>query len=244
MHKQIIPKWTIEQAIQIGKEAIKLVEDRRREIEPRVSPGVLDALPSDIAQLEALSIGRPAKVVEVKGLTGTEAEIAKRGAAWVSAVREAVRKRAKGSGLAKAVGVGTQVYSGNSKSVTSAMEAILTAAAENPDGMHACGILDLDIQNGQAIFDALVNARNNQDLGMKDKKDLTTEKNIIQLRIEKAIAEISTAGYIQLMETEPVIALRFKALPPSTATRKIKTTGQETPIKLPRKEKEVTEKAS
>lgn len=243
MVNKINPKWSIEQAIQVAKEAIKLVEPRRRQIEPRVTAGLLDELPNYISQLEALLTGRPAKITQVKGLTGAEAENARNGAAWISAVRDAVKKRAPHSGLAKAVGVGVPVNVARSSSVASAIEAILKAASENPDGIHACGILDGDIQNGAETLQELLDARNNQDLGMKDKKDLTTEKNIIQIKVEKAVEEISTAGYLELMKSEPLIAERFRELPPYKGTRKKKTTGQ-VPIELPRKEREVSGSAS
>ena len=249
MSTKVVLKWTIEQTIQASKEAMKLVEPRRRMIEQRVTSGLLDALPNDIVELESLQRGRPAKVTEVKGLTGSEAEIARRGASWISAVREAVRKRAKGTGLERAVGVGVPVNVGRSTSVASAVQAILKAAAENPDGIHACGVLDADIRNGQAILDDLVSARDDQDSGMKDKKDLTTEKNVVQLRVEKAVEEIATAGYIQLMESDPVIAQRFRDLPPSTATKKAKPANGNVPapapgpVPLPRKEVSADQKA-
>ena len=214
MAKKAAPKWTIEETIQIGKEAQKLSQSKLQELEPRLSAGLLSGLPADITQLESLFTGRPAKTQEVKGLTGTEADIARKGARWVSAVREMVKRRATGTGLPKAVGVGMQVYQANSKSTATALEAVLTAARENPEAIRACGILETDLQKGQAMLESISGARDTQDIGMKDKKDLTTRKDTLQIRIEKAIEEISTAGYFHFMETEPVLAQRFKDLIP------------------------------
>jgi hypothetical protein len=214
MAKKVAPKWTIEETIQIGKEAQILSQSKLQELEPRLSAGLLSGLPADITRLESLFTGRPAKTQEVKGLTGTEADIAKKGARWVSAVREMVKRRATGTGLPKAVGVGMQVYQANSKSTATALEAVLTAARENPEAIRACGILETDLQKGQAMLEAISGARHTQDIGMKDKKDLTTQKDTLQMRIEKAIEEISTSGYIQFMETDPVLAQRFKDLIP------------------------------
>lgn len=220
MAKKAAPKWTIEETIQIGKEAQKLSQSKLQELEPRLSAGLLSGLPADITQLESLFTGRPAKTQEVKGLTGTEADIARKGARWVSAVREMVKRRATGTGLPKAVGVGMQVYQANSKSTATALEAVLTAARENPEAIRACGILETDLQKGQAMLESISGARDTQDIGMKDKKDLTTRKDTLQIRIEKAIEEISTAGYFHFMETEPVLAQRFKDLIPSSGGKK------------------------
>jgi hypothetical protein len=216
MSKEIVPKWEISQVIQIGKEAVLLTEGKKKEIEPRVSAGLLDGLPADIAQLESLFTGRPAKTIEVKGMTGSEKDVARKGGEWVSAIREAVKRRAKGTGLPKAVGVGEAVHGDQSTSVASAVEAVLKAAQEYPDEIRACGVIESDIQKGQAILDSLVGARNTQDTGMKGKKNLTTQKNTIQIRIEKAIEEISTGGYIQFMDTDKVLAKRFQDLIPSS----------------------------
>ena len=131
-----------------------------------------------------------------------------------------VKRRATGTGLPKAVGVGMQVYQANSKSTATALEAVLTAARENPEAIRACGILETDLQKGQAMLESISGARDTQDIGMKDKKDLTTRKDTLQIRIEKAIEEISTAGYFHFMETEPVLAQRFKDLIPSSGGKK------------------------
>lgn len=240
MNKQLLPKWQIEQAIQIGKEALVLISGRERALAPRLTEGILENLPNDVSLLENLLMGRPAKNIEVKGMTAREAELSLEGAFWIGAVREAVKKRMPGSALAKAVGVGEAINNRRSASVASAIEAILKAAGENPEEILSCGILEDDILNGRTILDSLVGARLAQDTGMKSKKTLTTEKNVIQIRIEKAVKEISTAGYIQYMNSEPVIARRFKELTPTTRRRK--DAAPPVPVTLPKKETPVLEK--
>ncbi len=241
-YKSINTRYTISHALQLAKETVSLLEGRRRELEPRLPEGLLDAFPSDITALEGLFTGREANKIDVKSLTDAEESISKMGALWVAAIREAVKKRDVAPGLCKAVGVGERLYSSRSAAVVAAIEQILKVAAESPGDLQACGVLDSDISNGQAILDDLKAARESQDSGMKHKKILTTEKNILQLRVEKAIKEIATAGYLQFMDTEPVIALRFKDLIPTIRRRK--TAVQPPPIVLPKKETPVLEKLS
>lgn len=229
MSKKSEPRWKINQAIQIGKEALMLVKGREKDIVPRLSAGLLEGLKADLDELEALLTGRPSKTTEVKGLTGTEKEISEKGAEWVSGIREAVKRRAEKSGLIKAVGVGEKLKKEQSKSVVIAIEAILTAAKEKADEMRACGILESDILKGTAILNSLMGARRVQEEGIKTKKDLTTKKNIVQIRIENAIDEICTAGYLQYIDKDKVLAERFRDLIPSSPKKK-KSKEEEKPV--------------
>jgi len=161
-------------------------------------------------------IDRPATVDEVKGLTGNQKDIAKRGARLVSAIREAVRRRADGIGLQKAVGVGSRVYGNNARSVATALETILDAADKRADELRACGIMEADLKTVRAIFATLSGARGTQDQGMLSKKDLTKQKDKVQLQVEADIEAISTAGALQYLESDPVLAERFESLIPSS----------------------------
>ena len=127
------------------------------------------------------------------------------------------------------MGVGSRFYPFRSASVVSAIEAILKAATDNPDAIRACGILDADIARGRELLDTLRAARETQDMGVKDKKNLTTQKNIVQHRIEQSLREISTAGYLQYMDKEPFIAERFKGIMPTSSARKVVEETTETP---------------
>ncbi len=225
----LLLKLTASQAIQLGRETLTLIEGRQRELAPRLPEGTLDRLVFDIKQLESLYTERPAVNIKVKGLTGTEMEKALSGARLVTAIRTAVKKRAANTGLPKAVGVGSRFYPFRSASVVSAIEAILKAATDNPDAIRACGILDADIARGRELLDTLRAARETQDMGVKDKKNLTTQKNIVQHRIEQSLREISTAGYLQYMDKEPFIAERFKGIMPTSSARKVVEETTETP---------------
>ena len=227
MAKRITPRWRIEQAISAGKEALLLLQGREEELLPRLSAGLPDSLKADVAELESLLTGRPAKITEVKGMTGTEMEISEKGATWVSAIREAVRRRSGDAGLEKAVGVGDKVLKANSKSVVAAIQAILTAAKDKPDEIRNCGILEADLKKGEEILKSLVGVRDVQEEGIKSKKDLTTKKNIIQIRIEKMVMEISSAGYLEYLDKDPVLANRFRDLVPSKSSKTQK--GEEEP---------------
>jgi hypothetical protein len=214
MWKSNKPRYALDRAIYYGKEALQLALEHRADIEPRLDAGELDALQSGLPQLEAMETGRPAKVVEVKGLTGSQEDIAEKGHAWVAAIRKAVKNRAEGSGLARAVGVGLTAKASRAKSVSTAIEAVLTAAKERPAELSACGILDSDLARGQAILAAIQGARFIKDDGMGQKKDMTDIKNRTQRAVEKAIIDISVSGNIQYQDSDPALAQRFLDLIP------------------------------
>jgi hypothetical protein len=214
MTKNTKPRWPIEKAIYYGKEALKLAQEHKTNIEPRLDAGALDGLQSNLSQLDAFETGRPAKTTEVKGLTGSQADITEKGHAWVAAVRLAVKGRADGAGLEKAVGVGLPARGKQAKSIETAIQAILTAAQERPAELRACGILDADIQRGRAILTGIQGARSTQDDGMGQKKDLTDLKNRAQRAVEKTTIAISDMGNLEYMESNPALAQRFLDVAP------------------------------
>lgn len=228
MRKDNKPKWPIEKAIYYGKEALKLAQEHRPNIEPRLNAGELDGLQSNLAQLDAMETGRPAKTTEVKGLTGSQKDIAQKGHDWVIAVRKAVKDRTDGAGLEKAVGVGLAIQPTQAKSVETAIEAILAAAQERAAELRACGILDSDIQRGRAILASIEGARSTQDGGMGQKKDMTNAKDTAQKAVEKAIASISSMGHLEYLESDPALAQRFLDLIPGNGGGG-NTGGGETP---------------
>jgi hypothetical protein len=131
------------------------------------------------------------------------------------AVRKAVKDRAEGTGLEKAVGVGLAIQPAQAKSVETAIEAILAAAQERPAELRACGILDADIQRGRAILASIEGARSTKQGGMGQKKDMTNAKDTAQRAVEKAIASISSMGHLEYLESDPALAQRFLDLIPS-----------------------------
>jgi len=173
MRKAKKPNWSLGKTIAAAIEALKLAKENQDELEARLGAGVIDGVAADLPKLQACETGRPAKVDEVKGLTGNEKDVAKRGAKLVSAIREAVKRRAGGSGLRKAVGVGSPVHAEQAKSVAAALETILKAAEERGSELRACGILEGDLKMARSIQTTLSGARGTQDQGMLSKKDLT-----------------------------------------------------------------------
>jgi hypothetical protein len=143
------------------------------------------------------------------------------------AVRKAVKDRAEGTGLEKAVGVGLAIQPAQAKSVETAIEAILAAAQERPAELRACGILDADIQRGRAILASIEGARSTKQGGMGQKKDMTNAKDTAQRAVEKAIASISSMGHLEYLESDPAIAQRFLDLIPGNGGGN--TGGDETP---------------
>ncbi len=216
MRKDNRPRWSIEKAVFHGKEALRLAQEHRSELEPRFEPGMLDGMASDLNQLEALETGRPAKATEVAGLTGSQGDIAEKGAAWAAAIREVVRKHAPGDGLRKAAGVGSPVKVNSAKSVATAIETILAAARERPAEIRSCGLLDSDIQRGQALLAALSGARSTRDDGMGGKTDMTSLKNAVQLRVERALQSIASLGHLHYLGSDAALAQRFNDLIPGS----------------------------
>ena len=214
MRKDNKPKWEIQEALSAGREAQKLAQEHQQDLQPRLKAGQFDSLAADLVQLEALRTGRPARTVAVTGITGTQKELAKRGAKWVNAIRDAVKRHPADAGLRKAVGVGRPVQTEQATSVTTAIQAILAAANERPDEIRACGILDADIQKGQALLTAIGGAVSTQDDGMGEKKDLTDLKNHAQMRLEASIESISSAGHLHYFDTDALLAQRFLDLIP------------------------------
>ena len=210
--KHFIYKYKLTRLIQLVKEALSLCEGRERDLLPRLPESTLLTLPTDIEQLEAFQSGRPAKIINIKGATAREKEVSIKGAQWVTAIRLTIKERAHNTGLERAVGVGSRFHHYRSSTVLTAIEAILNTYGENPELFNSYGIFDSDIQTGKEHFREILIARRNQELALNNKKNQTTLKNKVQERVQNAVVEIATAGYLQYIEKDRILAERFKAL--------------------------------
>jgi hypothetical protein len=213
-------KWELNRAAQAGREALDLLNGHKQDLEPRLDPGTIEGLQNDIPALEALKSGRPAKVQQVRGLTGSKADQARQGAGWIGAIREAVKRRAAGQGIRTAVGVGKSISHTQETSVAAAIEAILALSKEQPQALRACGVLDSDLATGQALLAALGTAHNIQHDGFVGSKNVTDQRNATHARVEEAVEAIATAGHLQYLETDPALAKRFANLLPTRANVK------------------------
>jgi hypothetical protein len=209
-------KWELDRTLQVAREALSLLEGRREALEPRLDPGAIEGLQNDIRALEALKSGRPAKAQEVQGLTGTKKDQARYGAEWVSAIREAVKRRAAGQGLRKSVGVGRNIHPTRETAVAGAIEGILALAKEQPQALRACGILDSDLDTGRALLAALGEVQAGQKNGLVDKKNLTDMKNATQARLEETVEAVATAAYLHYLASDRALAQRFRNLIPAS----------------------------
>lgn len=97
MRKDNKPKWEIDRVVAYGKEAKMLGQQYLKELEPRLPAGLMDGFGADLTQLEAMETDRPIKTGQVKGLTGSQEDIAAAGAQWAADIREAVRRRSNGA---------------------------------------------------------------------------------------------------------------------------------------------------
>ena len=224
------PKWEIERTVAYGKEAKALGQQYLKDLEPRLGAGLMDGFATDLIHLEAMQTDRPIKTDQVRGLTGSQEDIAAAGAQWAADIREAVRRRGNGAGLRRAVGVGRSIHSKSPKSVAEALGTILKAAGENPGDLRACGVLEADLAAGRELLASLGGASGVQDAGMVEKKDLTHEKDAIQRRVEAAIEAIATAGILQYRRANPALAQRFRGLiPPAIGTGGPASPGEDQP---------------
>ena len=214
MRKDNKPKWEIERTVAYGKEARALGQQYLKDLEPRLGAGLMDGFATDLVHLEAMQTDRPIKTDQVRGLTGSQEDIAAAGAQWAADIREAVRRRGNGAGLRRAVGVGRSIHTKSPKSVAEALGTILKAAGEHPDDLRGCGVLESDLAAGRELLASLGGASGVQDAGMVEKKDLTQEKDATQRRVEAAIEAIATAGILQYRRTNPALAQRFRGLIP------------------------------
>ena len=212
MSKSTTPKWDELSAIRRGREANHLVETYPSSVEPRLVPGMLEELQTDLATLSVSDPDRRATKTRQKGRTGQERVIARNGHSWVMGIRE-MAKRTAGitEGELKLVGVGESTHPGSTTQVVAGMNACLQAFAEHAAFASKIGVLDADVAEGKAIVADLIAADGNQTEVMTESKDKTFDRNAVQLRVEAAVDMISSRGAMAFRSV-PDIKRRFSDL--------------------------------
>lgn len=209
-------RWTEDQTVRIANEAMKLIEEHGAGLKERFMDGFLEGLAKDTAYLDGGRTGRPLQIQFKETQTGTERDLARQGASFLSHMREIIKGEVPADHpLLKAIGVGKRVNSAQTQVVATQLEAVAMAANEYPDIFRSAGIIASDIAQCQSLHDALLAADSGQGAAVTDGKDLTTGKMTVQTRLENAITKISNLGAFQYKD-RPEIAARFTGLIPAS----------------------------
>ncbi len=209
-------RWTPDQAVFAGREALKLLEAHDGALADRLPAGVADQLGRDTAALEASLSARPAFGAESRATTGAERSVAHEAQGLLGRLRALLRHAApKGDPALRAAGVGMKATPGKSSTVAAGLEAMIAASATHPEAFKAAGIVSTDIDLCRTLHDRLLAAEQSQEQARITRKGLTRDKNATQKRLEDAVIAIALAGEL-VFRGQPAIVEAFRDLIPRT----------------------------
>lgn len=210
------PRWDLKDAIRRGEAAENLGTKNSAIVVPRLDAGALEGLRADLGLLKGAPEDRGAAGTGRKAATGAERDAAAEGADWIGRVREMGRRtKGFGKGDRKAIGIGEKVDPRQSGKVRSAIASILKFATDKPDVARSIGMIPEDLAEGQGLLVALAAAENGQSAATTLSTEKTFNKDVVQLRVEAAIDQISARGAMAARKNAPLRA-RFEALVSST----------------------------
>jgi hypothetical protein len=202
------PRWPTDDATRRARIAYRLAKKHVATIGGRLDAGLLDQLEADRATLGDATAARTKALVGQKTATSHERGTAADGHALVMAIREAVsRTQTAPQALRTAIGIGDRLKAENTSKVVAALD----SAVENAVALSFCGVTPDDIAEAKTLAEDLRAADTSQ-AGAKDaRSDTTEDRTDTQLRIEKAIDQISSRGALAFRKNA-VIAERFGRL--------------------------------
>ena len=208
------PKWDPGQDYRAGLKAYGLAQEFKEQIEPRLPSGLLDGLKEDLDTINRMGDQRKAKVVELKGFTGTEKEICAQAGAWASAIREALKRAKVPADVKKAAGVGSKFHAARVEAIVASVNAIIAAYDKFPEAFRGAGVLPDDMEKGKRLLVSLSSADFVQETAKVSNTKTTTGRNALRKRVEDAVDRIRGAGMLHYHD-QTATAARFAALVPN-----------------------------
>ena len=213
MAQKARPKWEPGQDYRAGLKALELAQEFKEQIEPRLPSGLLEGLKEDLDTLAKAGDEGQAKVVEIKGFTGTQDAHSAQALRWSAAVREALKRGGVPADVKKAAGVGSKFTASRVDAVIAAVNSILGAYEKHPDAFRASGILPEDMETGRRLLVSLNAADLVQETAKAKRTQSTAARHSLRKRVEAAVDRIRGAGMLHF-HAKPAVTARFAALVP------------------------------
>jgi hypothetical protein len=211
--KAVKPKWSIEDAIRVGRGALVLASRDRDAIERRLEAGLIDGLVADLDRLEGKRSEASRALTTLKEATRTQDAVAAEAKEFVVAAREAVARGRATKAEREAFGLSLRIGRSVS-SVVRALDAFAAGAEKYPALARAASTLPEDVERARSLRAALTAADAAQESIKASKKLPVAERNATQVRVEDATSAIASAGLIAFAG-EPQKTEAYRALIPS-----------------------------
>jgi hypothetical protein len=214
------PKWSTDEAVDRGKQAVKLTQAYRTDMENRFKPGEIELLEKNLKDLE-LS-GKPGQVQTLnvqKAQKKTKEDIATELQENVMSIRGMVKAVPDSSDKQQGFGIGTPANKNNLPQLVAAAGMIINCFNQNREwAMTEAGILEEDIEEIEAIRDQLTNADSTLSDKKVERKVKTADKNTLQRKVEELITKVSAIGITVFRKKNKALVPLFEALIPGSAS--------------------------
>lgn len=185
-------------AIELGKDAVSLIEANGERLADRLRAGTRDGLAADVGFLAGAQSGAAgAARRDARLATREERAIAERAARAISRIRNAIRDAKVDAATATKWGVGIAVDAGTNRTVLAAGSAIVSRARANPDEARAVELTAFDIDGLAGDLARLDPADTAQRTKRGDSKAATKAEDGAIERIFAAVRHVGSAGELE-----------------------------------------------
>lgn len=225
------PKWTSEQALDKGKQAVELTGKYRSDLENRFKPGEIELLQTSVAEME--SAGKPGQseaLVGQKAQTLNKGETAKELQEEIITTRGQVKAANPSSDILMNFGVGTSASANNQSQLIAASNMVISGFNLHQEwAQKEAGILEEDIEAIQALRNQLIGADGTLEQKKFARKAKTVNKNTLQRTIEDLVTKTSAIGVKVFRKKDKAIVPLFEALIPGSSGGSSDTQEEPTP---------------
>lgn len=214
-------KWSPKVVQTVGRAALELASKHRAELEPRLAAGLLDGLKSDLDDFENKRDDASNALGTLMAATRAQSAVAEEAVELLVAAREALRRARTPEKYTDEFGLKSRPNLTVVSTVRSALSAFTTAAARYPEVVRSAGLLPSDIDGMVELRNALIDVDAKQEAVKARRKEPVAARTALQVRIEKAIDAIISAGRLAFVK-RPDVSQSFKALVPAPASAKKK----------------------
>lgn len=208
------PKWELVDLLHKRFELLDLIGDYRAELEPRLAPGLIDALVANLGTLDDARTGASNSKTSRKAATWDKRQAITRAARLAMTLRKAVCATFPTKHPARArFGIRTPIDVRSMISVGRALSTLLDGMEQEPETARAAGILPGDVAAIEAAHNALVAAGTRREVQHIDTKLLVLDRNALQREVEAAMTRLNAVANIAFVDRPEVLA-RFRAAMP------------------------------
>lgn len=219
------PKWALGDALRAARATLALATEHKAALEPRLPAGTIDVLTADTNTLDEKQGAATLAKESLREATRTQDQAATAAHGFLTLARSAIERARVPAAARAAFGMSLRPTTNKISTVLTALDRFIDGATRHPDVAAEAGLLSIDIEKLRGHRAALSTADADQESTKESRTSPRINRDVVQVRVEKAIDTIINAGVLAFADNAVIVA-RFRGLVPRTPAPKKKKASQ------------------